>query len=401
MVPKPRDKWQVVSTPALVLCWSASEPDRVGQIARLLPGDHRVRADGAPSDDAPLVFTAERPGDVGEERPLQPRGSSTRLSIHVSLFDVRIRASGGQVAVNGSHLPDGQWQELEPGDTVHLWDDVLLLFTLRPELGPLRHFPAQALGAFGAPDTLGIVGESPAVWRWRETIAAIASAGEHVLIDGEIGTGKSLTAGGIHALSPRSSQPMWRGRVRSDWEVPYFFYGHAKDFRGCPEEESEGLLGYVAGGTMLIDNAHYCKRTRGLELLDAVLERGGEYRRVADPSPRTSKFVLVVATNEDPRDLQPLLLKHLRRRITTPTLAEHPEDIPLLLRTKAYLHPRKREPDDASPYLAAEARTCSDPRVVDRLLREDYRNGGVFRLAQLVVAETLDHWSGGARRVGA
>jgi hypothetical protein len=32
----------------LTLCWSASEPDRVGQVARLGPGAHRVRTDGAP-----------------------------------------------------------------------------------------------------------------------------------------------------------------------------------------------------------------------------------------------------------------------------------------------------------------------------------------------------------------
>ncbi len=372
-----------MSAPAFVLCWSASEPDRVGEVAHLVPGDHRIRDDDARTDAAPLLFAAERPGVAAEGRPLHGRRTSTWLSISAGMFGVRIRVADGHVTVNGSRLPRGQWRELAPGDTVYLRDDLLLFFALRPNVDALVHFPRRAFGPFGKPDALGILGESGVVWRWREAIAAIAATGENVLIDGEIGTGKELTAGGIHALSARSSGPLWRGVIGSEWEVPFWFYGHAENFRDLPEPEREGLLGGVHGGTLFVDHVQYCSgRERALAALDEVLERGGEYRRVGDPRPRISKFVLLAATNTNPDDVHPLLRKHARGRITTPTLAEHREDIPLLMRMLLGRQLEKAGPEADAAFWTEYVRVCSQPQVIERLVRGDYRNGGLFDLGR-------------------
>src|SRR5881397_1221280 len=56
-------------------------------------------------------------------------------------------------------------------------------------------------------DSLGIVGQSPAVERMREQIRRVAPSNGRVLITGENGSGKELAALAIHALSKRSDGP--------------------------------------------------------------------------------------------------------------------------------------------------------------------------------------------------
>lgn len=368
-----------MQTFAFVLCWSASEPDRIGENARLLPGEHRI-GDVPRTDAPPLVFVAERPG--GHDDGAALAAGPGRLSIHAGIFGARIRPLDAPVYVNGKCAPTGQWLELTPGDTVYLRDDVLLIFTLRRPLEPLVHFPRHAIGPFGGPDSLGIVGESAAAWRLREAIAAAAASGEHVLLHGEAGTGKEHAARGVHSLSSRASG-FYHGYAMapSSWDLPFWVYGHAENARGIPEKAFPGLMGELHGGTLFLDHVQLVVSQTGLEALDSILSAGGAYRRVGDPTPRISEFVLVAATNRDPDAVHPLLLKHLKRRLLTPTLAERPEDIPLLVRASIRRDLEKGYPFwNEIPWLDARGQVVPDPRAIERLVRADYRDGNMWDL---------------------
>ena len=58
--------------------------------------------------------------------------------------------------------------------------------------------------------SLPLIGQSPAMQKVFEKIALVAESDVTVLITGESGTGKDLTARSIHALSPRKTNPIYR-----------------------------------------------------------------------------------------------------------------------------------------------------------------------------------------------
>ena len=51
-----------------------------------------------------------------------------------------------------------------------------------------------------------LVGASPGMERLREDILDLGQADGHVLIEGETGTGKTLTAHALHAVGARASK---------------------------------------------------------------------------------------------------------------------------------------------------------------------------------------------------
>ena len=53
-----------------------------------------------------------------------------------------------------------------------------------------------------------MVGESPAMWKLRERLAAYARTSFHVLVVGESGCGKELAAQAVHRLSPRAGKKL-------------------------------------------------------------------------------------------------------------------------------------------------------------------------------------------------
>lgn len=89
---------------------------------------------------------------------------------------------------------------------------LLLLCVMRPVVTPvLRDYPTALLGAFGEPCQLGLLGESPALWRLRDEVAFYANAGGHALVLGPSGAGKELLARAIHRLSSGPWVPSSRG----------------------------------------------------------------------------------------------------------------------------------------------------------------------------------------------
>ena len=194
---------------------------------------------------------------------------------------------------------------LKPGDTLLLKNQLLLLCARRPlEMRGLRDFPASAVGPFGEPDALGIVGESPAVWRLRDRIAWNAKAGRHVLILGESGTGKELAARALHTLSPLAGR---RFVARNAATIPAGLvdaelFGNVKGYPNAGMPERPGLVGEADGGTLFLDEIGELPQSLHANLL-RVLD-GGEYHRLGGSSARRADIRLIAATNRDPGALK-------------------------------------------------------------------------------------------------
>ncbi len=369
------------STPAdrqlgLLIAWSASEPGRLGEVALLPAGQSATLGRGAGDDaEARATFVRQRPG-VNE--PTAPLGG-----LGLSREQLRVRASGEGLEIErvGRRPLELRGVEvdrctLRPGDALHVRDQLVLLCVERPEvLAAGTHFPAEASGAFGASDELGILGESPFTWRMRERIGFASRSGEHVLILGQSGTGKELAANAIHRLSSRRSRPfvgrnaatLPRGLIDAE------LFGNAKNYPNAGMSERAGLVGEANGGTLFLDEIAELPTELQSHLL-RVLDAGGDYQRLGESSTRRSDFVLVGATNRDAGTMKHDLVARFAIRLELPSLREHPDDIPLLVQ-HLLLRASKKSPQVALRFMAdvdgvRYARV--DPALVVHLLEREY-----------------------------
>jgi hypothetical protein len=373
------------SQPILAICWSAAEPERVGQIARLTPGARCLGVEGCARGVPAVRFVMERPGSSIAGPELLARGLSEEpVVVHVAHDRVEVEAIGNwPVLVNGVRLRRGRARQLSGGDTVRVHNRLLLLFTSREELEPLTHFPAANLCAFGDPDAFGMVGESGPVWRLREAIARTARTAGGVLVHGEVGSGKEHVVHGLHGLSSYS-QGTCASYVGCDenlkWERIVF---------GDGTEESEGarrgILGYLDGGTFHLDLAELATPFIVATLTD-LARHGGVYRRVGDPTPRRTDFRLIAATSRL-SEVDPRLFRLLDALIDVPSLDERREDVPLLVREFV----RRHQDTHWGGYLGTNVHGHRYVRlpvdVVDRLVRADFGGVGAWRLGRLLLEE--------------
>ena len=209
------------------------------------------------------------------------------------------------------------------------------LVPLRDTEGHIRYF-MEALTLLGEkgvrPDTLGMVGRSPAHTAMLGLIRRAAPAMTPVLLLGESGTGKELAAQALHSLSPRRDRPFvpvdCSGLTETLFESELFGYEKGA-FTGATQRKI-GLVEAAAGGTLFLDEVTL--QVKLLRLLEA-----GTYRRVGGVETLAADFRLVAATH---RDLKAMVEAGAFRRdlydriaafpIHLPALRERREDLPLL-----------------------------------------------------------------------
>lgn len=149
----------------------------------------------------------QRPGLTTEQPPLASRFlSRQQLLVRAEPRGLWFRRVGrNAVFLNGVARDEAAMQ---PGDVLRLDGHLVLLCTTRPrELPALARHPAPQF-AFGAPDPVGLVGESPRAWALRDELALHAEGQVHVLLLGPSGAGKELAARALHLLSPRADRPL-------------------------------------------------------------------------------------------------------------------------------------------------------------------------------------------------
>jgi DNA-binding NtrC family response regulator len=183
-----------------------------------------------------------------------------------------------------------------------------------------------------------LIGFAPCMLEVSRRIRLVAPRSTPVLIEGPTGSGKELVAEGLHRLSTRSRKPFVAINCAAIPEslLEAELFGHT---RGAFTGAVQGRIGRIEaadGGTLFLDEIGEMPLTLQSKLLRFV--ECGELQRVGD-NERVKVDVRIVTATHQPlaqqtqnggfrADLYYRLAVFL---IRTPSLAEHSEDLPLLV----------------------------------------------------------------------
>ena len=182
-----------------------------------------------------------------------------------------------------------------------------------------------------------LVGKSTRMKKVYETVQTVAKTDLTVLITGETGTGKDLTARAIHALSNRSRGPYVAVNCPTVLEniLESELFGYKKGAFTHATQNRAGLFQEAHNGTIFLDEIGDISPTIQTKLLRVLQEK--EIKPLED-----TKFIrvdvrIIASTNQN---LAEKLLKNEFRQdfyyrlnvlsIELPALRDRPEDIPLI-----------------------------------------------------------------------
>ena len=183
-----------------------------------------------------------------------------------------------------------------------------------------------------------IVGSSDPMRKVVQLIRQVAPTDSSVLIIGETGTGKELASKTIHNLSRRRDHPFVAfncGAFTEDLLANELF-GHEKDAFTGANTQKIGLIESADKGTVLLDEIGDMPLNMQVKLLRVIEEK--EVLRVGGTTPIAVDVRFLAATARDlRRDSEANRFRsdlYYRLNVVTihlPSLAERPEDIPLLI----------------------------------------------------------------------
>jgi Nif-specific regulatory protein len=208
-----------------------------------------------------------------------------------------------------------------------------------------------------------MVGQSRPMREVYQFIGKVAPTGSTVLIRGESGTGKELVARAIHRNSPRAERPFVAINCATLTEslLESELFGHEKGAFTGAIAQKKGKLEMADGGTVFLDEVGELAPALQAKLLRVLQEQ--EFERVGGTRPIKVDIRLIAATNKNLEEAiknqtfrQDLYYRLNVVSLTTPTLNERREDIPLLALNFAIKCSKKckRQAMGLSP----EAREC-------------------------------------------
>jgi len=183
-----------------------------------------------------------------------------------------------------------------------------------------------------------IVGLGPVIEGLKSEILRAASVDADVLITGETGTGKQLTAEAIHRHSNRHDGPFISincGALDENLLLDTLF-GHVKGAFTEAKSERKGAFLAAHGGTLFLDEVGAASLKVQQSLLRAISMR--KFRPLGSDREIGVDVRVIAASNVDLKDMiaKGLFREDLYYRlaviiIRTPALREHSENIPLLV----------------------------------------------------------------------
>lgn len=222
------------------------------------------------------------------------------------------------------------------------WDNARLLSILKTQAELARALRREQrleaenrlLRAEGRPK---LIAQAPAMQPVIQLVSRVGPSEANVLLTGENGTGKSVIAQTLHALSERSSKPMVTVNVGglSEGLFESELFGHVKGAYTDAKRDRVGRFEMADGGTLFLDEIANIALPHQSKLL-RVLETG-EFERVGSSKTRSVDVRILSATNADlnveigeGRFRQDLFFRLNTVEIHVPPLRERKEDIPIL-----------------------------------------------------------------------
>jgi two-component system response regulator HydG len=182
-----------------------------------------------------------------------------------------------------------------------------------------------------------IIGNSPLIQSFIDTIREVARTDSTVLLTGESGTGKGLVARTIHEASSRHKGPFIEANcvVYSEGVLHSELFGHERGAFTGAAKSKKGRFELAKGGSLFLDEIGEIPPTTQLLLLRVLQDR--TFERVGGEETLETDVRLLAATN---RDLQAAIRQGTFRSdlyyrlnvipVHLPPLREHPDDIPVL-----------------------------------------------------------------------
>ncbi len=143
------------------------------------------------------------------------------------------------------------------------------------------------------------VGKSPAMEALKKTIAKVAPSRASVLLLGESGTGKTLTARIIHELSARAGGPFVKVNCAAlpDNLIESELFGHEKGAFTGAVEAKRGRFEEAEAGSIFLDEIGEIPVAVQAKLLRFLQER--EFERLGSTHTRQLDVRIIAATNRD------------------------------------------------------------------------------------------------------
>jgi len=181
------------------------------------------------------------------------------------------------------------------------------------------------------------LGSSKAMRALQELIHRVAPSDATVLIQGESGVGKEVTAKAIHAASARAAGPFVAVNCAaiSGTLLESELFGYRKGAFTGADEDREGLFEAAGGGTLFLDEIGEAAADVQAKLLRVLEER--KINRVGDPRERVVDVRVLAATNRplesaisEGRFREDLYYRLQVFPLSVPPLRERRDDIPEL-----------------------------------------------------------------------
>ena len=230
-----------------------------------------------------------------------------------------------------------------------------------------------------------LIAEAPSMRPVIEMISRVAPSGANVLITGENGTGKSLIAQALHALSPRASHSMITVNMGGLSETLFEseLFGHVKGAFTDAKSDRAGRFELADESTLFMDEIANIPLNQQAKLLRVI--ETGEFERVGSSKTLRANVRIISATNANLADevaagrfRQDLLFRLNTIEIALPPLRDRREDIMPLAKNFLQQHAQRYRKQLAG----------FDETARDRLMQHSYP-GNVRELDHVIERAVL------------
>jgi DNA-binding NtrC family response regulator len=269
------------------------------------------------------------------------------------------------------------------------WDNERLLTIVRTqiELGSAlrKGRKLEAANKLLVGNVPNLIAEAPSMRPVIEMVQRVAPSDANVLITGENGTGKSLIAQALHALSPRASHSMITVNMGGLSETLFEseLFGHVKGAFTDAKSDRAGRFELADESSLFMDEIANIPLNQQAKLLRVI--ETGEFERVGSSKTLHANVRIISATNANLADevaagrfRQDLLFRLNTIEIALPPLRDRREDIMPLANSFLQQHAQRYRKELAG----------FDETVRDRLMQHLYP-GNVRELDHVVERAVL------------